>query len=446
MRVSLAPPKPDATWKEAFSQAIRGLPGSDPLAQVFFEDREDLRIDLEDGSVREIVCTRTRGLSARTRSRLLYLSNPEPEDASRLVRAITAVRPEHPRTGGSEADLPSGEDLVRDRVTALRGLIRRAACGNPGRVLASWVGFRQQVLIGRPELGLFSEVRSASRIRLEVRIEHRGARAVAVGEKALRSPREAAFDDLADEVVRRADERLAARPASPGETTVVFSPGVGGILLHEIVGHALEADTVLARSSTLAGRAEVIARPEVVVVDDPRRGRASWRIDDEGEEPRATSLVQGGRIGGWISDLRCAMRSGRPSTGHGRRSSFHQSVLPRMGCTFLAPGSLAPDEVVEETSSGILVRRMEAAAVDPAAGVGFFRVTDSDRIRDGHGDGPLEPFLLRVVTERALGSLDRIGHDLAFDTCIGSCLRDGQPLATSVGAPTCRIGMAEVVS
>ncbi len=446
MRVSVPPHELDRTWKEAFSRAIQELPASDPLAQLFFEEREDLRVDLEDGSVREIVRTRTCGLSARSGSRLVYLSSPEPEDASRLVQALTAARPELSSAGCPNKDPLPEEGFAPESVATLRMLSERAVRGNPIRVLASWVGFRQRVLIGRPELGVFSDLRSGNRIRLEVRIELRGRRAIAVSERALRSREETALDDLADGTVRRAEERLAARPPTSGETAVVFAPGVGGILLHEIVGHALEADTILARSSALAGRTAVVAPRDVVVLDDPRRGRASWRIDDEGQEARATPLVQEGRADGWISDLRSAGRSGRPPTGHGRRSSFHQPVLPRMGCTFLAPGFLEPGEVMEGTSSGILVRRMEAAAIDPAAGIAFFRVTDSDRIRDSHVDVPLEPFLLRVVTERALGSLDRIANDLAFDTCIGSCVRDGQPLATSVGAPTCRIGLAAVVA
>ena len=446
MRVSSLPPGPGAAWKEAFSQAVPALPDSDLLAQIFLEEREDLRVVVEDGAVGDIVRTRTRGLSARTRARFLYRSNPDPDDALRLVRAISTTGPELSRAANPRPPVPSPSDPVPHVVRILQRLTQRAARGNPARALASWVSFGQHVLIGRPGLGLHTDARSARRVRLEVRIDRRGAHAVAVGERVLPAAADEVLDDLAAEVVRRAEERLDARPAPGGDTAVVFSPGVGGILLHEIVGHALESDTVLAGASALAASAAAIAHPEVTVVDDPRRGRASWRIDDEGEEARATMLVQGGRIAGWISDLRRAARSGRPPTGHGRRANYHQPVLPRMGCTFLAPGRLDADEILRQTGTGILVRRMEAAAADPSAGTAVFRVTDADRIHRGAVNEPLAPFLLRANAPQALESLDRIADDLLFDTCIGSCVRDGQPLATSVGAPTFRIGVAAVVS
>jgi TldD protein len=115
-----------------------------------------------------------------------------------------------------------------------------------------------------------------------------------------------------------------------------------------------------------------------------------------------------------------------------------------MGCTFLGPGTLHPREVIENTPRGILVRRLEAATAHPESGTARFRVTDADQIRDGKLGFPLEPFLFKVSAEQALSGLERIADDLTFDTCIGSCIRDGQPLATSVGAPTCRIGVVTV--
>ena len=99
------------------------------------------------------------------------------------------------------------------------------------------------------------------------------------------------------------DARLAARELPSGERPIVFGPGVGGILLHELVGHALEADTVLGRASWLAGDgAEAVeATEELLVVDDPRRGRVAWRFDDQGLLARATPLLRGGRVVGWLA-------------------------------------------------------------------------------------------------------------------------------------------------
>jgi TldD protein len=181
-----------------------------------------------------------------------------------------------------------------------------------------------------------------------------------------------------------------------------------------------------------------------MVIDDPRRGRAPWRVDDEGEEARVVSLLRGGRVAGELHDRTTAAISERQTSGHGRRSSFREPVHPRMGCTFVAAGPLQPQEVVADVSEAIYVRRMEAGTTDTRTGRSVFRVTDADRLRDGAIDAPLKPHVLIVDGPRALPTIDRIADDLVFDACVGSCHRDGQPLATSVGAPTFWIGLGAV--
>jgi TldD protein len=156
--------------------------------------------------------------------------------------------------------------------------------------------------------------------------------------------------------------------------------------------------------------------------------------------------VREGVVAGLLHDRRSARRAGLPPTGHGRCSSFREPVRPRMGCTFVAPGRFAPSEVLEGLRDGIYVRRMEAGAVDTPNGRATFRVTDADRIRGGRLGEPLRPHVLLVEGAAVLSRIERIGADLAFDTCIGGCHRDGQPLAISVGAPTMCIGVACVLT
>jgi TldD protein len=145
-----------------------------------------------------------------------------------------------------------------------------------------------------------------------------------------------------------------------------------------------------------------------------------------------------------LHDSRSARAAGVDPTGHGRCSSFRESVRPRMGCTFVAPGPLRPEDVLGGIVEGIYVRRMEAGNTDPHSGRAAFRVTDADRIRNGVIDAPLKPLMLFVEGASALASIDRVASDLEFDRCIGSCHRDGQPLATTVGAPTMWIGVTVI--
>jgi TldD protein len=116
-----------------------------------------------------------------------------------------------------------------------------------------------------------------------------------------------------------------------------------------------------------------------------------------------------------------------------------------MGCTFMAAGDHDPASLIEETGDGLYIRRMAAASIDLSAGEAMFRVSDADRIERGRITAPLEPFVLFVTLAETLATLGQPADDLQFDTCLGTCLKEQQPLAVSVGAPTVRLGVATVL-
>ena len=115
-----------------------------------------------------------------------------------------------------------------------------------------------------------------------------------------------------------------------------------------------------------------------------------------------------------------------------------------MGCTFIGAGRSSPGELIERVREGIYVRRMDAATVEPRTGRAVFRVTEADAIRNGRTVSPLVPHLLQVDGRKVLAEMRWVADDLTFDVCVGSCHRDGQPLAISVGAPTIWLGVATV--
>jgi TldD protein len=435
----------DSTWTDALEQASRKLPERDPQAQIFFEIREDLRIDLPTDGSATVVPNGLRGMASRrggVHPGFVFRAWPSPADV-----AIGGPAPGRPAGTVTECnEMPRFEPTTLDPgpvVDWLEGLRSRAE----GRFSARWVGFRQVVGIALPGGEVRTDLRRGARVRLDLAARGpSGRRASAVDERVFRPPHTTAdFEEALDSLAGRARARLGARDVAPGETVVVTAPGVGGIIIHELIGHALEADTVLRGGSALAAASGPVAPADLTVVDDPRRGRGAWRRDDEGVESRATPLIEGGRVGGYLLDLATAARFRRVATGHGRRSSFREPVRPRMGCTFLTPGRFEPEEMLEGIAGGIYIRRLTSASTDALSGNARFLVTDADSIDHGRPGQPLRPFLLELRASSALRSIDRIGRDLAFDTCVGSCLRDGQPLATSVGAPTFRIGVARVV-
>jgi TldD protein len=436
-------------WAEALGRAARELPGGDTLAHIFYEDRRDLRVELSSSAPLSTVTTRLRGARVRRSDpdpRAAFLSAPSPDDLQTLARDLDASRP-GPSVGDPAMEWPGPKpSAVLTWIEALASRVRTASRGDVATVAARWTGFTQRIHVARPSGELLSDLRSGSTLRIEVRIAGPADReGRAVWETVLKpSMPHPELEDEMRAVVDRARARIDARDPDPGETPAILGPGAGGVLVHELIGHALEGDTVLRGATWLGPVGSRIAPEELTVADDPRRGRGAWRIDDEGEASRATSLIESGRVAGCLHDRSSAARFGCRPTGHGRQSSFREPVRPRMGCTFVAPGRLEAGEILADTPRGVYIRRMEAASTDCRSGTARFLVTDSDRIDNGHLAHPLRPFLMELGAGSALETLDRIGDDIAFDTTVGRCVRDGQPLATSVGAPTLRLGLTTV--
>ncbi len=444
-------------WKQALCDAARRLPAAPAGALAFREDRQDLTLELSEGAERPVfACTRTHGLAVRGpfgHPVALHLGDPDPQDALRLADAIVSgSRQPHP--GGSDRNQPRQGDLPEP--LALEGaadLLRLAVCEtkklHPSvEIQAHWVEFDQAIMVAPAGGDLSEDRRRGRRIRLEARIVVGDRPVAAVGEAVGLDLDAAAVQTLVGRLVQRLNAQARAHAVLPGQLPIVFAPGVAGVLVHEIVGHALEGDVSLGRGSWLGRFAEgdLVAAPALSVIDDPRRGRGAWRIDDEGQPARPAGLIRNGVLAGILSDLQCGQQTGHRSNGHGRRSSYREPVMPRMGCTFIAAGRYRPEQLLDGVDDGIYVRRMESASTDPWTGRAVFRVTDADRIHRGRLTSALLPHVLRIDAKETLVGIDRIADDLTFDTCVGSCVRDGQPLSISVGAPTIRTGLISVSS
>ena len=436
----------DSPWSAVLATAVRAR-GAPRDARLFLEQREDVRRTWADGRTSGYG-THWRGLCVELPGRSRHVSDPLTDDVARVLCAASEEDRPVPKEGpvhSPEPGLRSG--VEREALEAvMERLAHAVARHGPGlRASVTAVAFEQHVWTAHREQGCVEDHRRSVRLRLEVETERGPRRARAVAEVARGTPREiddAIVSRLASHAVERLEARLDPREAPTGSLTAVLAPGVGGILAHEIVGHALEADRV--RGQSWLAEASGIAPPELLILDDPRRGRAPWRVDDEGVESRPIALIDGGHVVGRLHDRRSAARFAARPTGHGRRASFRDPVLPRMGCTYIAAGSHDATEIVSSVERGVYVRRMEAASVDARSGRAVFRVTDSDEIVRGALAAPLLPFLCIVEGPRVLRDLRLVADDVAFDTCIGTCHRDGQALAIGVGAPTICIGVTSV--
>jgi len=244
----------------------------------------------------------------------------------------------------------------------------------------------------------------------------------------------------AQRAARRALTMLDAHPAPAGRMTVVLSSQAGGTMIHEAIGHGLEADLVQEGLSVYSRRlGERIASPLITVIDDatlPKK-RGSFAIDDEGIEAQRTVLVEEGILKGYLYDRLSAMKDSTRSTGNGRRESYQHKPIPRMTNTFICPGKSDPEAIIRATNKGLLVKKMGGGQVNTVNGDFVFEVSEGYLIEGGAIGPAVRGATLIGNGPRILQEIDMVGSDLGFG--IGTCGKDGQGVPVSDAQPTLRI-------
>jgi TldD protein len=242
--------------------------------------------------------------------------------------------------------------------------------------------------------------------------------------------------------VHQASVNLAAKPAPAGQMTVVLGPGWPGILLHEAVGHGLEGDFNRKGSSTFAGRiGQRVAAKGVTVVDDgtiaDRRG--SLTIDDEGNPTQRTVLIEDGILVGYLQDTLNARLMNVAPTGNGRRESFAHLPLPRMTNTTMLNGSHDPAEIIKSVKKGLYAANFGGGQVDITSGKFVFSTAEAYLIENGKITTPVKGATLIGSGPEAMTRVSMIGNDMALDSGVGTCGKEGQSVPVGVGQPTVRI-------
>jgi len=246
----------------------------------------------------------------------------------------------------------------------------------------------------------------------------------------------------AREAARQAVVQLGAVEAPAGETTVVLGPGWPGILLHEAVGHRLEAEFNRKGGSAVSGRiGEQVASPLCTVVDDgtiPYR-RGSLNVDDEGTPTSRTVLIERGVLCGYMQDKLSSRILRTRLTGNGRRESYQHIPMPRMTNTFLLAGESDPEEIIRSVERGIYCATFGGGQVDITNGNFVFSASESYLIEGGRLTRPLRDATLTGNGPQALRYVSMVAHDLALDEGIGMCGKEGQSVPVGVGLPTIKI-------
>jgi len=249
-----------------------------------------------------------------------------------------------------------------------------------------------------------------------------------------------ALDRIALSVAKKAVAMLTARQITGGRMPVVISAEAGGTMIHEAVGHGLEADLAQEGLSVYSNRiGEQVASPLITVIDDatlPNK-RGSFRFDDEGIPSQRTILIQNGILKGYMYDRLTAMKDKAASTGNGRRESYEHRPIPRMTNTFIAAGDSNTKEIIKSVDKGLLVKRMGGGQVNTVTGEFVFEVSEGYMIEKGQIGELLRGATLIGRGPDILKSVDMVSTDMGFS--IGTCGKDAQAAPVSDGMPTVRI-------
>jgi TldD protein len=437
----------------------RALARGGDMAELYAEERRGFALSLDDGRVERPQGGRERGACVRVvqgdstyyghvdgvaEDDLLRVAGSVSEALRGDARAPSAFGAARP-TAGHPVDTAPEEVEAARKADLLRSCDERARASGAEvtQVRIGYAESRRQVEVfgsdGRAAADDRTRVRLSAQVvarrngRVETGSDTRGGHA---GWELLEEDPE----EVAEKAARRALTLLDAVDAPTGRLPVVVGNGFGGVLLHEAVGHGLEADAVQKDASIYAGRlGEQVADSFVTAYDDGSRPNAwgSDGVDDEGTPTQRTTVIEEGRLSSYLYDLLRAGKDGVESTGNGRRESFRHLPVPRMTNTFFAPGDATPDDLIAGVERGLYAVSFGGGQVEPATGDFVFGVSEGYLIEGGRVTAPVRGATLVGNGLEALRAIDGIADDL--DIATGYCGKNGQTVAAGVGQPHVRI-------
>ena len=314
------------------------------------------------------------------------------------------------------------------------------------QVIAGLAGEYDVIMVARSDGVMAADVRPLVRLSITVIVEQNGRREQGHSGGGGRFNydyfTDAVLEQYAREAVHQALVNLDARAAPAGQSVVVLGPGWPGVLLHEAIGHGLEGDFNRKGSSAFAGKiGQRVAAPGITIVDDgtlPDR-RGSLNIDDEGNPTHCTTLIEDGILKGYMQDTLNArlMKSG--VTGNGRRESYAHLPMPRMTNTYMLNGHHDPAEIIASVKDGLYCVNFGGGQVDITNGKFVFSTTEAWRIENGKVTYPVKGATLIGNGPDCLTRVSMIGNDMALDSGVGTCGKDGQSVPVGLGQPTLRI-------
>jgi len=314
------------------------------------------------------------------------------------------------------------------------------------QVTASISGEYDVVMVARHDGVLAADVRPLVRVGLNVIAEESGRReqgsAGGGGRFDYAYFTDETLQEYAEKAVHQAITNLNAKPAPAGSMTVVLGNGWPGILLHEAIGHGLEGDFNRKGSSAFSNMiGQQVAAKGITVVDDGtiKDRRGSLTFDDEGNPTKNTVLIEDGILKGYMQDSLNARLMKTDLTGNGRRESYAHIPMPRMTNTYMHNGNHDPAEIIASVKNGLYAANFGGGQVDITSGKFVFSAAEAYMIEDGKITYPVKGATLIGNGPEVLKHVSMIGNDMALDSGVGTCGKDGQSVPVGVGQPTLKI-------
>jgi TldD protein len=435
-------------------------------ADLYFQTTRHEGWSLEEGIVKSGSFSIDQGVGVRAvageKTAFAYsddLSLDSLLDAARTVRTIAAAGQQRRVKVAAKPKVSAGRRLYgatdpiasldSTQKVALLGRVETMARAKDPRVVQVMAGLAAEhdvILVARADGTRAADVRPMVRVSVTVIAEQSGRREVGTGggggRFGLAYFTDAILQSYVDHAVSAALTNLESRPAPAGQMTVVLGPGWPGVLLHEAVGHGLEGDFNRKGSSTFAGRiGQRVAAKGVTVLDDgtlaDRRG--SLNVDDEGHASQRNVLIEDGILRGYIQDSMNARLMGVKPTGNGRRESYAHVPMPRMTNTYMLGGDRSREEIIASIKRGLYATNFGGGQVDITSGKFVFSANEAFWVENGKIQYPVKGATLIGNGPQAMNKVSMIGNDMALDTGVGVCGKEGQSVPVGVGQPTLRI-------
>lgn len=441
------------------------------VGDLYFQHSRHESWVLEDGIVKEGNHSIEQGVGVRAitgeKTGFAYTDDlvlPALLEAAGSARAIAqagqdgtrqSLLKRHPDRAALYAPIDPIESVpVSRKVALLREIDAYARALDPRvrQVVVSLSAVADTILLAHSDGTLAADVRPLVRFNIQVIVEANGRREQASagggGRMSYADLLEGEFaQQQAREAVRQALVNLDAVDAPAGEMPVVLGPGWPGVLLHEAVGHGLEGDFNRKGLSAFSGRmGEQVTSPLCTVVDDgtlaSRRG--SLNVDDEGTTTQCTTLIENGRLVGYMQDKHNAGLMAVAPTGNARRESFAHLPMPRMTNTYLRPGTSDPAEIIASVDRGLYAVNFGGGQVDITSGKFVFSASEAYLIEGGKVTRPVKGATLVGSGPEVMQRITMLGNDLKLDAGVGVCGKDGQSVPVGVGQPTLKISAMTV--